>query len=208
MVRQAFMPCLQYQYASGKNTADIALALDAMEAMFDHRAHSFCLVSAIQISPVFAGNFASAVQRSIYRRRSKKPDALRNASDQFFAWQPAALGSDTGEQNGNMITLPKPDPAKSQALRQNKSELLLLLDMPELPLHTNGSEGDIRGPVQKQKICGGKRSDPSRKCRDTLPSLKKTCRQLGISFCGYWTDRLSFTHQIQPSNPSVNSASL
>ena len=30
LVRQAFTPCLQYQYASGKNTADIALALDAI----------------------------------------------------------------------------------------------------------------------------------------------------------------------------------
>ncbi|NEK70715.1 MAG: NYN domain-containing protein, partial [Xanthomonas perforans] len=38
LVRQAFTPCLQYQYASGKNTADIALALDALEALFDHRA--------------------------------------------------------------------------------------------------------------------------------------------------------------------------
>lgn len=38
LVRLAFTPCLQYQYAAGKNTADIALALDAMEAMFDNRA--------------------------------------------------------------------------------------------------------------------------------------------------------------------------
>ncbi|MBK7014760.1 MAG: NYN domain-containing protein, partial [Sulfuritalea sp.] len=45
LVRLAFTPCLQYQYASGKNTADIALALDAMEAMFDHRADNFCLVT-------------------------------------------------------------------------------------------------------------------------------------------------------------------
>lgn len=36
LVRLAFTPCLQYQYAPGKNTADIALALDAIEAMFDN----------------------------------------------------------------------------------------------------------------------------------------------------------------------------
>jgi NYN domain len=35
LVRLAFTPCLQYQYAAGKNTADIALALDAMEATFE-----------------------------------------------------------------------------------------------------------------------------------------------------------------------------
>ncbi len=45
LVRLAFTPCLQYQYASGKNTSDIALALDAMEALFDHRADTFCLVT-------------------------------------------------------------------------------------------------------------------------------------------------------------------
>jgi len=45
LVRLAFTPCLQYQYASGKNTSDIALALDAMEALFDDRADTFCLVT-------------------------------------------------------------------------------------------------------------------------------------------------------------------
>src|SRR5690606_28983561 len=45
LVRLAFTPCLQYTYAKGKNTADIALALDALEALFDHRADTFCLVT-------------------------------------------------------------------------------------------------------------------------------------------------------------------
>jgi len=45
LVRLAFTPCLQYQYAAGKNTSDIALALDSMEALFDHRADTFCLVT-------------------------------------------------------------------------------------------------------------------------------------------------------------------
>ena len=41
LVRLAFTPCLQFQYATGKNTADIALALDALEARFDKRAENF-----------------------------------------------------------------------------------------------------------------------------------------------------------------------
>ena len=45
LVRFAFTPCLQYQYVSGKNTADIALALDALEALFDGRSDTFCLVT-------------------------------------------------------------------------------------------------------------------------------------------------------------------
>lgn len=45
LVQQAFTPCLQYAYAAGKNTSDIALAVDAMEALFDQRAGIFCLVT-------------------------------------------------------------------------------------------------------------------------------------------------------------------
>lgn len=81
-------------------------------------------------------------------------------------------------------------------LHKNKSELLLVLDRPEIPLHTNGSEGDIRGHVLKQKISGGTRSDLGRKCRDTFSSLKKTCRKLGISFWTYLIDRISCSDQI------------
>ena len=83
-------------------------------------------------------------------------------------------------------------------LRRNKSELLLVLDRPEIPLHTNDSERDIRDHVKKQKISGGTRSDLGRQCRDTFSSLKKTCRKLGISFWDYLTDRISCSDQIPP----------
>lgn len=56
LVRQAFTPCLQYQYASKKNTADIALALDAQEALFDKRAEVFCLVTSDSILHTLAAD--------------------------------------------------------------------------------------------------------------------------------------------------------
>jgi hypothetical protein len=83
-------------------------------------------------------------------------------------------------------------------LHKNKSELLLVLDRPEVPLHTNGSEGDIRDYVKKRKVSGGTRSDLGRRCRDTFASLKKTCRKQGISFWAYLNDRISRTHAIPP----------
>jgi Transposase IS66 family len=83
-------------------------------------------------------------------------------------------------------------------LHQNKSELLLVLERPEIPLHTNGSEGDIRDHVRKKKVSGGTRSDTGRQCRDTFSSLKKTCRKLGISFWGYLIDRISCSDHIPP----------
>lgn len=83
-------------------------------------------------------------------------------------------------------------------IHKNKPELLLVLERPEIPLHTNGSEGDIRGHVLIQKISGGTRSDLGRQCRDTFSSLKKTCRKLGISFWHYLIDRISCSDQIPP----------
>lgn len=75
-------------------------------------------------------------------------------------------------------------------IHNNKAELLVVLDRPEIPLHTNGSETDIRDYVKKRKVSGGTRSDEGRRCRDTFASLKKTCRKLDISFWHYLTDRL------------------
>jgi hypothetical protein len=82
----------------------------------------------------------------------------------------------------------------NQALKRihkNKRELLLVLDRPDIPLHNNLSETDIREYVKKRKISGSTRSDTGRFCRDTFVSLKKTCRKLGISFWEYLKDRLS-----------------
>ncbi|NQY75398.1 MAG: transposase [Candidatus Margulisbacteria bacterium] len=83
-------------------------------------------------------------------------------------------------------------------IHKNKDELLLVLLRPEIPLHTNGSEGDIREYVKKMKISGGTRSDLGRQCRDTFASLKKTCRKLDISFWCYLIDRLSCANKIKP----------
>ncbi len=74
---------------------------------------------------------------------------------------------------------------------KNKAELLLVLDRPDIPLHTNGSEQDIRDYVKKRKVSGGTRSDKGRRCGDTFISLKKTCRKQGLSFWRYLVDRIS-----------------
>ena len=90
LVRQAFTPCLQYQYAAGKNTADIALALDALEAMFDHRADKFCLVTSDSDFAYLCRKLRERGATVCIVGEAKTPDALRNASDQFFEWVPPA----------------------------------------------------------------------------------------------------------------------
>lgn len=83
-------PCLQYQYAAGKNTADIAMALDALEAMFDHRAEKFCLVTSDSDFAYLCRKLRERGATVCIVGEAKTPDALRNASDQFFEWAPAA----------------------------------------------------------------------------------------------------------------------
>jgi Transposase IS66 family len=78
-----------------------------------------------------------------------------------------------------------------QRLHANKAELLTVLDRPEIPLHTNGSENDIRCQVTKRKISAGTRSDAGRDCRDAFLSLAKTCAKLRISFWDYLGSRLT-----------------
>jgi hypothetical protein len=72
----------------------------------------------------------------------------------------------------------------------NKNELLLVLDRPDIPLHTNGSENDVRSFVTKRRISGETRSAAGKQARDTFLSLLKTCSKLAVSFWDYLGARL------------------
>lgn len=87
LVRQAFTPHLQYQYAAKKNTTDIALALDALEAMFDKRADVFCLVTSDSDFAYLCRKLRERGATVCVVGETKSPAALRNASDHFFEWQ-------------------------------------------------------------------------------------------------------------------------
>ena len=75
-------------------------------------------------------------------------------------------------------------------LKLRKTELLVALERPEVPLNTNSSERDVRDPVTLRKISGGTRAEDGRRCRDAFLSIKKTCQKNAISFWDYLGDRL------------------
>jgi hypothetical protein len=75
-------------------------------------------------------------------------------------------------------------------LRAQKNDLLAVLKHPQIPLHTNGSENDIRCQVTRRKISAGTRSDAGRDARDAFLGLMKTCAKQAISFWDYLGDRL------------------
>jgi hypothetical protein len=75
-------------------------------------------------------------------------------------------------------------------LHANKVALLMVLERPETPLHTNGSENDIRCYVTRRKVSGTTRSDAGRDSRDAFLSLTKTCDKLRIPVWDYLGSRL------------------
>jgi len=87
-------------------------------------------------------------------------------------------------------------------IHQKRADLLLVLQRPEIPLHNNLSESDIREWAKKRKISAGTRSELGRRCRDTFLSLKKTCRKLGVSFWRYLQDRICGNHEVLPLPPN------
>src|SRR4051812_49596575 len=49
---------------------------------------------------------------------------------------------------------------------------VMVLDHPDIPLHTNGSENDIRCQVTKRQVSGGTHSNSGRNCRDAFLGLE------------------------------------
>jgi hypothetical protein len=88
-------------------------------------------------------------------------------------------------------------------LLANKDELLRVLERPEIPLNTNGSENDIRAVVTKRKVSGGTVSEKGGIARDVMLGLAKTCAKLKISFFHYLGARLGIAGPDLPPLPSL-----
>jgi uncharacterized protein (TIGR00288 family) len=140
LVRLGFTPCLQYQYAAGKNTSDIALALDALEALFDQRAETFCVVTSDSDFAYLCRKLRERGATVHIVGESKSPDALRNATDQFFEWTPPEPAIAAPPNNVNNATA-----APAKALQAAKPKLrpksvvnavkLLAADTPDGRVH-------------------------------------------------------------------------
>ncbi len=156
LVRLAFTPCLQFQYAAGKNTSDIALALDALEAMFDRRADTFCLVTSDSDFAYLSRKLRERGAQVVIVGEAKSPAALRNASDQFFEWVRPAPEASGGGPSTFLPTDPateKPETAKPLPKRRPRS----VIEAVEL-LAGDTSDGKVHLGQLGQYL---KRTDPA-----------------------------------------------
>ena len=162
LVQQAFTPCLQFQYASGKNTADIALALDALELLFDEKVDTFCLVTSDSDFAYLCRKLRERGATVCIVGEAKTPDALRNASDQFFEWvrpePPAEAVVEIAPKAAAKV-----EPAKAESPKQEppkpapKRRPRVLVEAVAL-LASDTSEGKVGLGVLGQYL---KRTDPA-----------------------------------------------
>lgn len=80
---------------------------------------------------------------------------------------------------------------RKRLTRLKISELLLVLEHPELPLHNNPAELAARTMVQRRNISYATQTTEGTQAWDTFMSLVATTRKLGISFFEYIRDRIS-----------------
>lgn len=80
--------------------------------------------------------------------------------------------------------------------RDKKDALLMVLRHPEIPLHNNPVEIEIRRRVRKRDVSFGPRTEDGKRAWDTFTTLAATARKLGVSFYRYIYDRISATNKI------------
>jgi hypothetical protein len=73
-----------------------------------------------------------------------------------------------------------------------RSELLRVLERPDISRHANRFENDVRCQVTNREISGGTRGEAGRDCRDAFLRLYKTCAKNGLAFWDYLGARLAF----------------
>jgi hypothetical protein len=181
---------------NGITNQDLAIVIDDA-GQFDVLLHALCWIHAERPIRRLTG-FTDAQRESLERTRRRIWGFYRELKDYKQAPGPEKKAG-LEKRFDEIFTTRTSYATLNQALaniHKKKSELLLVLERPEIPLHNNQSETDIREYVKKRKISGSTRSDLGRRCRDTFASLKKTCRKLGVGFWDYLKDRVSHINSI------------
>ena len=73
----------------------------------------------------------------------------------------------------------------------DKAYLLMVLDHPEIPLHNNPGELDVRLRVRKRVVRYGPRSETGAKVWDAMETILATAKKLGVNFFHHIRDRVS-----------------
>lgn len=169
--------------------------LDALEALFDHRADIFCLVTSDSDFAYLCRKLRERAGPTVHIvGEAKSPDALRNASDQFFDWvKPDSMPVEqlAPKQSGQKAKAGKQEApkvaAKQRPMFMVQAVDLLAADTPEGKVSVGGLGSYL------------KRADPSFAPKNFghsgLLEMLKTYELLKLQqeVGGHWTVQLSRT---------------
>ena len=79
---------------------------------------------------------------------------------------------------------------------KKKSQLLLVLAYPEIPLDNNLAERDLQEIVIKRKISNVTRTANGTQAGDVFLSILGTCQKNDVNFFKYLRDRISATYEL------------
>ena len=82
--------------------------------------------------------------------------------------------------------------------KAKKSNLLLVLKFPQIPLHNNDSELAARQQARRRDVSLHTMVPDGTKANDTFLSIVQTCKKLGINCYEYFLDRIQQTFTIPP----------
>ena len=75
--------------------------------------------------------------------------------------------------------------------REKKESLLMVLTLPEIPLHNNAAELAARAKVRKRDVSLQTVTDKGTKANDTFMTIVQTAKKLGVSAYDCIFDRVS-----------------
>ncbi len=131
-----------------------------------------------QLLEQFLKDFWDYYRELLAYREAPSPQAAEKLRAKFYQ----LFDSETGYQQLD---------ERKRLTRAKTSELLLVLEHPELPLHNNSAELGARTMVQRRNISYATQTLEGTKAWDIFMSLVATTRKLGISFFKYMRDRIA-----------------
>jgi len=187
----SFTPCLQYQAINGKNTADLALAIDALEVFFDGKADFFCLVTSDSDFAYLCRKMREYGSTVYVVGENKTPMVLRDACDQFFEWSPSVskivtevIDRETRIPPTTIVTSEKNKPAQSPV---KTWPTFLSIAVREVVKSRNDSKVNL-GALGKYLKSTYPHFSPKIYGHSKLVNMVKTCNLLTVHQCGkdYW----------------------
>ena len=80
--------------------------------------------------------------------------------------------------------------------KENKEHLLMILTLPEIPLHNNAAELAARAKVRKRDVSLQTMTDEGTRANDAFMTIVQTAKKLNVSAYDYIFDRVSKTFEM------------